>query len=292
MTALQYNHRNSQGATQDSPLAKVIIMTLSLSFFVLFLCLPLLLVFVEALQKGLAYYLRSLADPETRLAIQLTGITALIVVPLNSLFGLTAAWSLSKFHFPGKNILLTFIDIPFSISPVVAGLIYVLVFGAQGWLGHWLASHQIKIIFALPAIILVTLFVTFPYVARELFALMDSQGSEEEEAAFVLGANGWQTLWRVTLPNVKWGFLFGIILCNARAMGEFGAVSIVSGHIRGYTNTIPLQVEILYNDYNYVAAFTVASLLALLALITLGAKTYTEWRLKAELNKQPTLEGA
>ena len=223
--------------------------------------------------------LRLSLDPDALAAIRLTLIAAGIAVPLNLVFGLAAAWSITKFDFRGKNLLITWIDLPFSVSPVVAGLIYVLVFGAQGWLGPWLAAHDIQIIFALPGIVLATIFVTLPFVARELIPLMEAQGREEEEAATVLGATGWQTFFKITLPNIKWGLLYGVILCNARAMGEFGAVSVVSGHIRGYTNTIPLHVEILYNEYNAVAAFALASLLAFLALITLALKTWVEWRL-------------
>jgi len=215
-------------------------------------------------------------------AITLTLLTAAIAVPLNLVFGVAAAWAIAKFEFRGKSILLTLIDLPFSVSPVVSGLIYVLIFGAQGWIGPWLSDHDIKILFAVPGIVLATIFVTFPFVARELIPLMQMQGSDEEEAALVLGASGWKTFWHVTLPNIKWGLLYGVILCNARAMGEFGAVSVVSGHIRGATNTIPLQVEILYNEYNFAAAFAVASLLALLALVTLALKLFIEWRLRDE----------
>ena len=237
------------------------------------------------------YYFHAIAEPDTWSAIKLTLLAAGIAVPLNLVFGVAASWAIAKFDFRGKHLLITLIDLPFSVSPVIAGLIFVLVFGAQGWFGTWLNDHDIKIIFAVPGIILATIFVTFPFVARELIPLMEAQGREEEEAATVLGASGWQTFWYVTLPNIKWGLLYGVILCNARAMGEFGAVSVVSGHIRGYTNTIPLQVEILYNEYNYVAAFAVASLLALLALLTLAAKTYVEWRLESETNAPPAIEG-
>ena len=278
-------------ATRDSFIIKSIILLLSLSFFGIFLLLPLFSVFAEALHKGWVYYLKSIAEPDTWSAIKLTLLAAVISVPLNLVFGVAASWAIAKFDFRGKHLLITLIDIPFSVSPVIAGLIFVLVFGAQGWFGSWLSDHDIRIIFAVPGIVLATIFVTFPFVARELIPLMEAQGREEEEAATVLGANGWQTFWYVTLPNIKWGLLYGVILCNARAMGEFGAVSVVSGHIRGYTNTIPLQVEILYNEYNFVAAFAVASLLALLALLTLAAKTYVEWRLKSETNAQPAIEG-
>jgi sulfate transport system permease protein len=242
------------------------------------LLLPLVAVFVEALRRGWAVYVAALVEPDALAAIRLTLLTAAIAVPLNLIFGLAAAWAIAKFEFRGKQFLTTLIDLPFSVSPVIAGLIFVLVFGAQGWLGPWLADHDIKIIFAVPGIVLATVFVTFPFVARELIPLMQAQGTEEEEAALTLGASGWQMFWRVTLPNIKWALLYGVILCNARAMGEFGAVSVVSGHIRGLTNTMPLHVEILYNEYNFVAAFAVASLLALLALVTLVLKALVEWR--------------
>ena len=247
-----------------------------LLFLAFFLFLPLAAVFSQALEKGTAAYFAAIRQPDALAAIRLTLLTAAISVPLNLVFGISAAWSVAKFDFPGKSLLLTLIDLPFSVSPVISGLIYVLLFGLQGWLGPWLAAHNLKIIFAVPGIVLATIFVTFPFVARELIPLMQSQGKEEEEAALVLGASGFTTFFRVTLPNVKWGLLYGVILCNARAMGEFGAVSVVSGHIRGATNTIPLQVEILYNEYNYAAAFAVASLLALLALVTLAAKSLVE----------------
>lgn len=250
----------------------------ALGFVVMFLIVPLFLVFEQALEKGFSVYWEAIREPDTFKAIQLTLITAAISVPLNLIFGIVAAWLISKFDFWGKNLLITLIDLPFAISPVISGLIFVLLFGLQGLLGPWLSSHNLKIIFAVPGIILATIFVTFPFVARELIPVMQSLGSEEEEAALVLGANGWQTFFRVTLPNIKWGLLYGVILCNARAMGEFGAVSVVSGHIRGQTNTIPLQVEILYNEYNFTAAFAVASLLALLALVTLIVKTIVEWK--------------
>ena len=268
------------GAALRDPLwLQALLLALALGFFALFLLLPLLVVFAEALRKGWLLYAQAFLDPDALAAIRLTLIAAGIAVPLNLVFGLAAAWSITKFDFRGKNLLITWIDLPFSVSPVVAGLIYVLVFGAQGWLGPWLAAHDIQIIFALPGIVLATIFVTLPFVARELIPLMEAQGREEEEAAAVLGATGWQSFFKITLPNIKWGLLYGVILCNARAMGEFGAVSVVSGHIRGYTNTIPLHVEILYNEYNAVAAFALASLLAFLALITLALKTWVEWRL-------------
>jgi sulfate transport system permease protein len=249
---------------------------LALAFLTLFLFVPLISVFYEALRKGWDVYIAAITEPDAVSAIQLTLTAAAIAVPLNLVFGVAAAWAIAKFEFRGKNLLVTLIDLPFSVSPVVSGLIYVLIFGLQGWLGPWLAEHDIKIIFAVPGIVLATLFVTVPFIARELIPLMQSQGAEEEEAAVVLGANGWQIFFRVTLPNIKWGLLYGVILCNARAMGEFGAVSVVSGHIRGSTNTLPLHVEILYNEYNFAAAFAVASLLALLALITLALKTIVE----------------
>lgn len=254
----------------------------ALTFITLFLVLPLAAVFTEALRKGLEAYWQGLSDPDAWSAIQLTLITAAIAVPLNLVFGVAAAWCIAKYDFKGKAFLTTLIDLPFSISPVVAGLMYVLVFGAHGWFGAWLAEHDIKIIFAVPGIVLATVFVTFPFIARELIPLMQAQGNDEEQAAIVLGASGWQTFWHVTLPNIKWGLLYGVILCNARAMGEFGAVSVVSGHIRGQTNTIPLHVEILYNEYQSVAAFSAASLLALLALVTLAIKTVAEHRSAAQ----------
>jgi sulfate transport system permease protein len=243
-------------------------------------------VFVGALRKGWDAYLAAIVEPDAWSAIKLTLLAAGIAVPLNLVFGVAAAWAIAKFEFSGKNVLITLIDLPFSVSPVIAGLIYVLVFGLQGWLGPWLSEHGIKVVFAVPGIILATIFVTFPFVARELIPVMQAQGTEEEEAAIVLGASGWQTFRRVTLPNIKWGLLYGVILCNARAMGEFGAVSVVSGHIRGQTNTMPLHVEILYNEYNFAAAFAVASLLALLALVTLGLKALVQW-----LGREQTLKG-
>ncbi|MGJ9418246.1 sulfate ABC transporter permease subunit CysW [Massilia sp. CMS3.1] len=251
----------------------------ALTFLTLFLFVPLVAVFTEALKRGWDTYVEAILDPDAISAIKLTLIAAGIAVPLNLVFGVSAAWAIAKFEFRGKSILLTLIDLPFSVSPVIAGLIYVLLFGAQGWMGEWLMEHDIKILFAVPGIVLATIFITFPFVARELIPLMQQQGTEEEEAALVLGASGWQTFRRVTLPNIKWGLLYGVILCNARAMGEFGAVSVVSGHIRGETNTMPLQVEILYNEYNFTAAFAIASLLALLALVTLAIKSFIEWRL-------------
>ena len=271
-------HTTAQRAQTEPAAVRWLLTGVALAFLALFLFLPLAAVFGQAFEKGLLVYLEALKEPDTLAAIRLTLMTAAVSVPLNLVFGVTAAWAIAKFSFPGKNLLITLIDLPFSVSPVVSGLIYVLVFGLQGWLGPWLESHDIKIIFAVPGIILATLFVTFPFVARELIPLMEAQGREEEEAALVLGASGLQTFWRVTLPNIKWGLIYGVILCNARAMGEFGAVSVVSGHIRGLTNTVPLHVEILYNEYNYTAAFAVASLLAFLALITLAVKTVVEWK--------------
>jgi sulfate transport system permease protein len=258
---------------------RIVLIGVALAFLTLFLFVPLVAVFAEAFKKGWQAYLAAITDPDAVSAIKLTLIAAFISVPLNLVFGVAAAWAIAKFEFRGKSVLLTLIDLPFSVSPVIAGLIYVLMFGAQGWIGPWLQQHDIKILFAVPGIVLATVFITFPFVARELIPLMQSQGNEEEEAALVLGASGWNTFRRVTLPNIKWGLLYGVILCNARAMGEFGAVSVVSGHIRGETNTMPLQVEILYNEYNFAAAFAIASLLALLALVTLAIKSVIEWRL-------------
>jgi sulfate transport system permease protein len=259
-------------------LAKALLLIPALAFLGLFLLLPLLSVFIEALRGGLGAYLDSVTQPDALAAIRLTLLVAAIAVPVNVAFGLAAAWAVAKFEFPGKSILVTFIDLPFSVSPVVSGLIYVLLFGAQGWFGTWLTAHDLHIIFAVPGIVLATIFITFPFVARELIPLMMEQGKADEEAAVSLGANGWQAFWHVTLPNIRWGLLYGVLLCNARAMGEFGAVSVVSGHIRGRTNTMPLHVEILYNEYNFIAAFAVASLLALLALLTLVLKSGLEWR--------------
>lgn len=270
-------------ATRDAGWVRALVLGVGLTFFVVFLLLPLIAVFVEALRKGLGTYFAALVEPDAVSAIQLTLLAAAISVPLNLVFGIAAAWSIAKFDFPGKQLLITFIDLPFSVSPVVAGLIYVLIFGAHGWFGAWLSDHDIRIIFAVPGIVLATVFVTFPFIARELIPLMQAQGRDEEEAAITLGASGWQAFWRVTLPNIKWALLYGVILCNARAMGEFGAVSVVSGHIRGETNTMPLHVEILYNEYQFAAAFAVASLLALLALVTLAIKSYIEWRAGAHV---------
>jgi sulfate transport system permease protein len=267
------------GAALEPGWVRYLLVAIALAFLTLFLFVPLVAVFAEAFKKGWEAYVAAIVDPDAISAIKLTLIAAGISVPLNLVFGVAAAWAVAKFEFRGKSILLTLIDLPFSVSPVISGLIYVLMFGAQGWFGPWLQAHDIKILFAVPGIVLATVFITFPFVARELIPLMQSQGNEEEEAALVLGASGWDTFRRVTLPNIKWGLLYGVILCNARAMGEFGAVSVVSGHIRGETNTMPLQVEILYNEYNFAAAFAVASLLALLALVTLAIKSFVEWRL-------------
>ena len=270
-------------STTEAPWVRYTLIGVALTFVVLFLILPLAAVFTEALRKGFGAYLAALQEPDAWSAIKLTLITAAIAVPLNLVFGVSAAWAIAKYEFWGKSFLTTLIDLPFSVSPVVAGLIYVLIFGAQGWFGPWLQAHDIKIIFAVPGIVLATIFVTFPFIARELIPLMQAQGNDEEQAAIVLGATGWQTFWYVTLPNIKWGLIYGVILCNARAMGEFGAVSVVSGHIRGQTNTLPLHVEILYNEYQSVAAFAVASLLAILALVTLVIKSVAEWRQELEM---------
>jgi sulfate transport system permease protein len=262
----------------QSGAARRTLILLALVFVAFFLVLPLVAVFAEALAKGFAAYGAALVDPDALSAIRLTLLVAAISVPLNVAFGLCAAWAVAKFDFRGKSVLVTLIDLPFSVSPVVAGLVYVLLFGAQGWFGPWLVDHGVRIIFAVPGIVLATILVTFPFVARELIPLMQEQGRADEEAALALGASGFKTFLRVTLPNIKWGLLYGVLLCNARAMGEFGAVSVVSGHLRGLTNTMPLHVEILYNEYNFVAAFAVASLLALLALVTLVLKTSLEWK--------------
>ncbi|MGN7981382.1 sulfate ABC transporter permease subunit CysW [Burkholderia sp. 22313] len=267
----------------ESRAVRWLLIGVALAFLAFFLVVPLAAVFFEALRKGVGFYLASLADPDAWSAIKLTLTVAVIAVPLNLVFGVCASWAIAKFEFRGKALLTTLIDLPFSVSPVISGLVYVLLFGAQGWFGPWLQDHDVQIIFAVPGIVLATIFVTFPFVARELIPLMQAQGTDEEEAARVLGASGWQIFRRVTLPNVKWGLLYGVILCNARAMGEFGAVSVVSGHIRGVTDTMPLHVEILYNEYNFAAAFAVASVLALLALVTLALKLLAERHLAAEL---------
>jgi sulfate/thiosulfate transport system permease protein len=270
-------------ATTEPVVVRWLLISVALAFLVMFLFVPLIAVFAQGLQKGIIAYLDALRQPDALAAIRLTLLTAAIAVPLNLIFGVAAAWAITKFEFFGKSLLITLIDVPFAVSPVISGLIFVLLFGLQGWLGPWLSDHDIKIIFAVPGIVLATIFVTFPFVARELIPLMQEQGTEEEQAALVLGASGWQTFFRVTLPNIKWGLLYGVILCNARAMGEFGAVSVVSGHIRGQTNTMPLYVEILYNEYSFAAAFAVASLLALLALVTLVAKSVVEWKTQQQL---------
>ena len=270
-------------ATRDPLWIKVILILIAVSFIGIFLVLPLAVVFVEAMRGGARTYLASIRDPAAIEAIRLTVLAAGIAVPLNVAFGVIASWAIAKFEFKGKSLLITLIDLPFAVSPIISGLIFVLLFGLQGWLGPWLSEHDIKIIFAVPGIVLATVFITFPFVARELIPLMQAQGTEEEQAALALGANGWQTFSRVTVPNIRWGLLYGVILCNARAMGEFGAVSVVSGHIRGKTNTVPLHVEILYNEYNVAAAFSVASLLALLGLLTLAGKTILEWKVQQQI---------
>jgi sulfate/thiosulfate transport system permease protein len=282
-TSRQANGGRAAARVGDKAWVKWSCVLVTLSFLGVFLFVPLAAVFTEALRKGLMAYLASFKDAAAIKAIQLTLVTAGIAVPLNLVFGVAAAWAVAKFDFWGKNVLVTLIDLPFAVSPVVSGLIYILVFGLQGWFGGWLGDHGVKVIFAVPGIVLATIFVTFPFVARELIPLMEEQGTEEEEAALVLGASGWQTFWRVTMPNIKWGLIYGVILCNARAMGEFGAVSVVSGHIRGLTNTMPLHVEVLYNDYQYVGAFAVASLLAMLALVTLVVKSSLEWHFADEI---------
>ena len=274
--------RDIQGATTESAWVRRLLIAIALLFLALFLFMPLAAVFAEALKKGVEVYLAAIVEPDALAAVKLTVLTAAIAVPLNLVFGVAAAWAIAKFDFRGKNLLLTLIDLPFSVSPVIAGLIYVLVFGLQGWMGGWLRDHDLKVIFSVPGIVLATVFVTFPFIARELIPLMQAQGTEQEEAAVVLGASGWQTFRRVTLPNIKWALLYGVILCNARAMGEFGAVSVVSGHIRGQTNTMPLHIEILYNEYQFAAAFAVASLLAGLALVTLALKYIVERRVAAQ----------
>ncbi|MDG4894147.1 MULTISPECIES: sulfate ABC transporter permease subunit CysW [unclassified Mesorhizobium] len=276
-------HESRSAAVTESRPVRITLTTVTLVFLGIFLLLPLIIVFKEAFAKGVGAYFQSLGDADTRSAIRLTLLVAAISVPLNLVFGLSAAWAIAKFEFKGKAFLTTLIDLPFSVSPVISGLVYVLLFGAQGLLGEWLKAHGIQILFAVPGIVLATVFVTFPFVARELIPLMQEQGNGDEEAALSLGASGWQAFWYVTLPNVKWGLLYGVLLCNARAMGEFGAVSVVSGHIRGLTNTMPLHVEILYNEYNAVGAFAVASLLAGLALVTLVLKTLLEMRYGAEI---------
>jgi sulfate transport system permease protein len=269
---------------REPPAAKAVLIVAAIAYVALMLLLPLGAVLYEALRKGWEMWWAAVSEPDARSSIKLTLIVAAMAVPLNTIFGIAAAWAIAKFRFRGKTALIALIELPFSVSPVVSGLVFVLIFGAQGWLGPWLQDHDIRIIFALPGLVLATVFVTFPFVARQLIPLMSAQGSADEEAALTLGASGWQAFWRVTLPNIRWGLLYGVLLCNARAMGEFGAVSVVSGHIRGETNTMPLQVEALYNDYDFVAAFAVASLLALLALVTLALKSALEWRYGDELS--------
>ena len=273
-----HNKVSRSRATSEPAWIRWSLIITTLVFLSFFLFVPLVAVFTEALRKGFETYISALSDSDALSAIKLTLIAAAIAVPLNLVFGVSAAWAIAKFDFKGKSVLITLIDLPFAVSPVIAGLIYVLIFGLQGWLGSFLSDHDFKVIFAIPGIVLATIFVTFPFVARELIPLMQAQGKDEEEAGLVLGASGWQILWHITLPNIKWGLLYGVILTNARAMGEFGAVSVVSGHIRGLTNTMPLHVEILYNEYNYAAAFAVASLLAVLALGTLVLKSFVEWQ--------------
>jgi sulfate/thiosulfate transport system permease protein len=268
-----------QAAARSAPAwVRWSLIAISVAFLGLFLLMPMVAVFVNALSKGFEVYVRALSDPDALSAISLTLLTAGIAVPLNLIFGLSAAWAITRFDFVGKQLLITLIDVPVSVSPVISGMVFVLLFGAQGWFGEWLLDHNIQIVFAVPGLVLATIFVTFPYIARELIPTMQAMGTEEEEAAVTLGAGGWSTFWRITLPNIKWSLLYGVILCNARAMGEFGAVSVVSGHIRGLTNTMPLYVEILYNDYQFAAAFAVASLLMILALVTLVAKSIVEWQ--------------
>jgi sulfate transport system permease protein len=273
--------RRNADVRAEPLLVRALLLAIAIAFIALFVVLPLISVFVEAFRRGVEPYIAALIEPTALAAIELTLIVAAIAVPTNLVFGVAAAWAITKFEFRGKSVLTTLIDLPFSVSPVIAGLIYMLLFGLQGWLGPWLSEHDFKIMFAIPGIVLATVFVTFPFVARELIPLMQEQGTDDEEAAIALGASGWQTFRRVTLPNIRWGLLYGVLLCNARAMGEFGAVSVVSGHIRGETNTIPLHLEILYNEYNFVASFAVASLLAFLALLTLLAKAIIEWHTPA-----------
>jgi len=278
--------RKLRGPVEESPAVRLLLIAVTIGFVGLLLLAPLANVFAGALSEGWTVAFAALGDPDALSAMRLTLIVAAIAVPLNGIFGVSAAWAITKHDFPGKSVLVSLIDLPFSVSPVISGLVYVLMFGLQGWLGPFLRAHDIKIIFALPGIVLATMFVTFPFVARELIPLMSDQGRTEEEAAVTLGASGWQVFARVTLPNIKWGLLYGVLLCNARAMGEFGAVSVVSGHIRGLTNTMPLHVEVLYNDYQFVGAFAVASLLAMLAIVTLVLKTFLEWRYADEIAAQ------
>lgn len=278
-----FSHRAKPLILNDSDWVRHALVFISLATIGLFLILPLATVLIEAFAKGWSAYASSLSHPDALASMRLTVLTAAITVPLTTVFGVSAAWAIARFEFKGKSLLITLIDLPFSVSPVIAGLIYVLIFGSQGWIGPWLSEHDIKIIFAVPGIVLATLFVTFPFVARELIPLMQEIGHEEEEAALSLGASGWQTFFKITLPNIKWGLLYGVLLCNARSMGEFGAVSVVSGHIRGLTNTLPLHVEVSYNEYDFVGAFASASLLAGLAVVTLVVKTFLEWKQKQDL---------
>ena len=276
---------NSKTSLDESKIVKYLLIGTAITFLMVMLVIPLITIFAEAFRKGIEAYFISFEDEYVLQAIKLTLITAAIAVPLNLIFGVCASWAIAKYSFFGKSFLITLIDLPFAVSPVISGFVYVLLFGAQGWFGHWLIENDIQIIFAVPGIVFATIFVTFPFVARELIPLMQEQGNDEEQAALLLGASGFQTFWKVTLPNIKWGLLYGVILCNARAMGEFGAVSVVSGHIQGITNTMPLQVEILYNEYNFVAAFAVSTLLAILALLTLVLKYILEWKVTRELKK-------
>ncbi len=268
----------SQSTGRRPEAARVLLIAVALLFLGVFLVLPLLVVFIQALANGVGAYVVAISDPMARASIKLTLLVAAISVPCNLVFGVIAAWAIAKFEFRGKSTLITLIDLPFAVSPVIAGLVFILLFGAHGWFGGYLREHHIRVVFAVPGIVLATIFVTFPFIARELIPVMQAQGKDDEETARSLGASGWQTFWRVTLPNIRWALMYGVLLCNARAMGEFGAVSVVSGHVRGLTNTMPLHVEILYNEYNYTAAFAVASLLALLALLTLAGKSFLEWR--------------
>ena len=276
---------NSQTSLDESKVVKYLLIGTAITFLMVMLVIPLITIFAEAFRKGVEAYFISFEDEYVLQAIKLTLITAAIAVPLNLVFGVCASWAIAKYSFFGKSFLITLIDLPFAVSPVISGFVYILLFGAQGWFGHWLIENDVQIIFAVPGIVLATIFVTFPFVARELIPFMQEQGNDEEQAALLLGASGFQTFWKVTLPNIKWGLLYGVILCNARAMGEFGAVSVVSGHIQGVTNTMPLQVEILYNEYNFVAAFAVSTLLAILALLTLVLKYILEWKVARELKK-------
>ncbi len=272
--------------TSDPKWVQWLLITISLAFLGLFLFLPLITVFIQAFDKGIEVYIEAITNPEALSAIKLTILVALIAVPLNAIFGIASAWAITKFHFKGKNLLITLIDLPFAVSPVIAGLVFILLFGSRGFFGEWLFANDIKIVFAVPGIVLATIFVTFPFISRELIPLMQAQGTAEEEASITLGANGWKTFWYVTLPNIKWALLYGMILCNARAIGEFGAVSVVSGHIRGLTNTMPLHIEILYGEYQFAAAFAVASLMSLMAIFTLIIKSFLEWKAKKQLRTE------